>query len=166
MNFTPADIRILVRVITRRTGTPVHDEDLIQDASLRVVEAFHNRDDIRHPRAFLKKVVQNTISDHWRKRRLEVKLGGVEIEGYDTPSLEDDLDRRRQLHLLRRALARLDDGKRATIDLFYIQDRTVAEIARLQGKSVSAVKMDLLRSRRRLLGIVRSLAKRSSRSPE
>jgi DNA-directed RNA polymerase specialized sigma24 family protein len=37
-----------------------------------------------------------------------------------------------------------------TLDLFYVEERSVAEIAGLQNKSISAVKMDLLRARRTL----------------
>ena len=54
-------------------------------------------------------------------------------------------------------MALLDAGKRTTLDLYYVEECPVSEIARLQKKSVSAVKMDLLRGRRLLAKIVRSL---------
>jgi RNA polymerase sigma-70 factor (ECF subfamily) len=162
MNFTAADIRVMIRVVTRRTGEPVHDEDLVQEASLRAIEAFRNRTDIRHPRAFLMKVVENTVSDYWRRRRIVHEISALNSNRLiEAPAFEDDLDRRRQIRLLRHALTRLDAGKRATIDLFYVEDRPLAEIAKLQQKSISAVKMDLLRSRRRLERWVRALEKRS-----
>jgi RNA polymerase sigma-70 factor (ECF subfamily) len=164
MNFSPADIRVMVRVITRRTGDPIHDEDLLQEASLRAITAFRNRRDIRYPRAFLMKVVQNTVSDYWRRQRLARDSRPPEAERISAPSFEDDLDHRRQLHMLREALGRLSPGKRATLNLFYMEDRPVAEIARLQRKSVSAVKMDLMRSRRQLFGLFSSLAKNSKNS--
>src|SRR5262245_44829361 len=132
MNFSPADIRVMVRVVTQRTGDPVHDEDLLQEVSLRAISAFRNRHDIRHPRAFLMKVVQNTVSDYWRRRRMARDAPAIITETFSAPTFEDDLDRRRLIRLLREALERLDAGKRATIDLFYIQSRPVAEIARLQ----------------------------------
>ena len=66
----------------------------------------------------------------------------------------------RRVTLLRRGLAQLDAGKRTTLDLFYVEECPVAEIARLQKKSVSAVKMELLRARRLLAKIVRGLADR------
>jgi RNA polymerase sigma-70 factor (ECF subfamily) len=165
MNFSPADIRLIIRVITRRTGDPIHDEDLLQEASLRAITAFRNRRDIRHPRAFLKKVVENTVSDYWRRRRLARDLPALSQEQAAAPAFEETLDRQRQIRLLRDALARLDAGRRATLDLFYVESRSVAEIARIQSKSVSAVKMDLMRSRRRLLSLVRALSKRGPRIP-
>jgi len=63
----------------------------------------------------------------------------------------------RRLALLRAGMAQLDPRKRTTLDLFYIEERPVSEIARLQKKSVSAVKMELLRARRLLAGILRDL---------
>src|SRR5436190_15809069 len=40
MFFDPAEIRNLIHMATRRTGTPVHDEDLEQDVALHALEAF------------------------------------------------------------------------------------------------------------------------------
>ena len=159
MNIDPSEIRALVRIVTRQTGAPVHDEDLEQDATLRAVEAFRKQLDVRYPRAFLLKVVRDAVRDHWRKRRAMDVLDALDESCCShTPSFEEDLDRRHQAELLWRALKSIDSGKRAALDLFYVEERSVIEIAKLQGKSISAVKMDLHRTRRRLAEIVRSLA--------
>jgi RNA polymerase sigma factor (sigma-70 family) len=76
----------------------------------------------------------------------------------ESPSFEEKLDAKRRLDLLQRALLQLDERKRTTVDLFYMEERTVAEIAVLQNKSISAVKMELLRARRLLTKIVADLA--------
>jgi RNA polymerase sigma-70 factor (ECF subfamily) len=164
MNFSPADIRAIVRMVTRRTGAPVHDEDLEQEAALRAVEAFRRTPDIRHPRAFLTKVVSDTVRDHWRRRRSTEDLDAINESRFaESPRFEDDLDRRRRLDLLRRAVATLDAGKRSTLKMFYSEERSVGEIAALRGKSPSAVKMELLRARRALSGIVDALARKKPR---
>ena len=69
MNIDPCEIRLLVRIATQRTGRPLHDEDLEQDATLKAVEAFRKQFDVRYPRAFLRKIVGDTVRDHWRRRR-------------------------------------------------------------------------------------------------
>ena len=164
MNFSFADIKLMVRIATQRTGAPVHDEDLEQEASLRAVEAFQRRTDVRYPRAFLMKIVHDTVSDHWRRRRSLEDLASIDETRLGKPcTFEDDIDRRRQGDVLRAAIATLDSRKRATIELFYTEGRTVGEIARLQNKSQSAVKMDLLRSRRALAQIVVTLRNKKSR---
>ena len=168
MNIDPCEIRLLVRSATRRTGHPLHDEDLEQDATLKAVEAFRKQFEVRHPRAFLRKIVCDAVRDHWRRRRSAEDLNAID-EAYfaESPRFEERLDMERRLAMLRAGLAQLDAGKRSTLDLFYIEERPVSEIARLQKKSVSAVKMELLRSRRLLAGILRELAegKRGPKGP-
>lgn len=165
MIFNPAEIRALVRIATKRTGAPVHDEDLEQEAALNAIEAFHRLDHVAHPRALLMKIVFDTVRDHWRRRRpLEDDLDSIDARFISSlPSIEADLDLRRRVELVQRALALLPPSKRALLDLFYIQDRSVSEIAARLGKSSSAVKMELLRARHSLARIVRSIATKKSR---
>jgi len=158
MNIDPCEIRMLVRIATQRTGRPLHDEDLEQDATLKALEAFRKQFEVRHPRAFLRKIVCDTVRDHWRRRRPAEGLNAIDETHFaESPRFEERLDMQRRLALLRAGMAQLDSRKRATLDLFYIEERPVSEIARLQKKSVSAVKMELLRARRLLAGILRDL---------
>src|SRR5215831_2150067 len=157
MKINPADIRTLIHIMTRKTGTPVHDEDLEQDVALRAVEAFRRLQAITHPKALLMKIVHDTVHDHWRRRRPADSLNEID-ERFLThkPELESEVDSRRRMDLLRSALAQLPPAKRQIIELFYIQDLSIPEIARMQRRSVSAIKMELARSRRSLQRIVRS----------
>ena len=165
MNFTPDEIRILIHAATKRTGAPIHDEDLEQDVALHALEAFRRLDRVTHPRALLIKIVHDAVGDHWRRRR----RSSEDLEDIDErfishmPAFESDLDGRRRVELLRRALDRLPAPKRMLLELFYIQDHSITHIAGLQGRSVSAVKMELARSRRSLARIVRRLANKKSR---
>src|SRR5216117_3406997 len=163
MNFDLADIRTLIRVATRRTGTPLHDEDLEQDVALHALEAFHRLDAVVHPRALLMKIVRDAVRDYWRRRRLWEDLDKIDQRFVaQAPAFEFDLDCRRQMELLERALDSLTESKRAVIDLFYLHDYSIPQIAEMQNRSISAVKMDLVRSRRFLAQIVRALAKKKS----
>ena len=163
MNFDPCEIRSLVRLATQRTGRPCHDEDLEQDATLKAVEAFRKQFEVRYPRAFLRKIVCDTVRDHWRRRRPAEDLNSVVETRAESPRLEERLDAERRLDLLRRGLAQLDTAKRSMLDLYYVEERTVAEIAGLQKRSVSAVKMELFRARRLLAVIVRRLERRGGK---
>jgi RNA polymerase sigma factor (sigma-70 family) len=164
MNINPAEIRSLIHMATRRTGTPVHDEDLEQDVALHAIEAFRRLDSVRHPRALLMKIVCDAVRDHWRRRKSAEDLADIDERFLShIPSLESEIDRGRSLALLHRALGRLPAPKRELLDLFYIQDHSIPAIAALQGRSVSAVKMELARSRRSLARIVRSFADKKTR---
>ena len=157
MIIDPCEIRLLVRIATQRTGRPLHDEDLEQDATLNAVEAFRKQFEVRYPHAFLRKIVCDTVRDHWRRRRPAEDLNTIdEARFVESPRPEENLDMQRRLASLRRGLAQLDAGKRTTLDLYYVEERSIAEIAELQKKSVSAVKMELLRSRRLLAEFVRN----------
>jgi RNA polymerase sigma factor (sigma-70 family) len=158
MIFDPLEIRSLVHAATKRTGTPVHDEDLEQDIALRAVEAFRRLNHVSHPRALLTKIVYDTVRDHWRRKRSWEELAETDERFVsDAPAFESALDRERRLELVRLALDRMPAAKRTLLELFYINDRSIAEIAALQRRSPSAVKMALVRSRRLLARIVRGL---------
>jgi RNA polymerase sigma factor (sigma-70 family) len=146
----------MVRLATQSTGSPVHDEDLEQEAALKALEAFQKNRAVIHPRAFLMKIVRDTVRDHWRRRRPCQDLSSISsMLLAQSPALEDALDNARRGESLRQALELLCPQKRLLLQLFYEDDHSVSEIAQFQGRSVSAVKMDLLRARRELAGILR-----------
>jgi RNA polymerase sigma-70 factor (ECF subfamily) len=154
---------MLIRLVTQRTGSPVHDDDLTQEVTLKVVEACRKQDEIRHPRAFLMKVVRNAVHDYWRRRRIVFDISTIDESRFaELPNFESELDRRRQTDLLRRALQQMESSKRSTLELFYSNDCSIAEISRIRGKSESAIKTELMRTRRALAEIVRDLAKKKS----
>ncbi len=164
MNFHPSEIRTLIRIVTKRTGHPIRDEDLEQQAALKVIEAFTRLQHVDHPRALLLKIVEDTVRDYWRTRRTTEDLSTIDERFVaERPAYENDLDLQRRLEVLNRALDRLPQGARALLDLFYKDGQPVREIARLRSKSVSAVKMELLRARQSLARIVRSMGDKKSR---
>ena len=164
MNLNPVEIRTLVHVLTKHTGSPVHDEDLEQDIALRALEALQRLGHVTHPRALLRKIVLDAVRDRWRRRRLSEDLDTIDQRFLShQPEFESDLDWRRRVELLRCALSKLSEKKRAVLDLFYARDYSIPQIAKIQNRSISAVKMDLARSRRCLAGILRTLAIKKSR---
>ena|SRR6187399_1191876 len=163
MNIDASEIRMLIRLVTQRTGSPVHDDDLTQDVTLKVMEACLKQQTIRYPRAFLMKVVRDAVHDYWRHRRIVFDISSIDESRFaELPNFESELDRRRQTDLLRQALLQVESSKRSTLELFYDNDCSIAEIARIQGKSESAIKTELMRTRRALAEIVRDLAKKKS----
>lgn len=163
MNINASEIRMLIRLVTQRTGSPVHDDDLTQEVTLKVVEACRKQPEIRHPRAFLMKVVRDAVHDYWRRRRVVFDISTIDESRFaELPNFEGELDRRRQTDLLRRALLQMESSKRSTLELFYSNDCSIAEISRIRGKSESAIKTELMRTRRALAEIVRDLAKKKS----
>ena len=163
MNIDASEIRKLIRMVTQRTGAPMNDDDLTQEVTLKVMEACRKQTEIRHPRAFLMKIVRDAVHDYWRRRRVVFDISTIDESRFaELPNFESDLDRRRQTDLLRKAMLQMKSSKRATLDLFYSSDYSIAEISRIQGKSESAIKTELMRTRRALAEMVRDLAKKKS----
>ena len=164
MNLDPAEIRTLVHFVTKHTGSPVHDEDLVQDIAVRALEALQRLEHVTHPRGLLMKIVRDAVRDHWRRRRLSEDLDTIDQRFLShQPEFESDLDWSRQVELLRCGMSKLSERRRVLLDFFYMRDYSIPQIAKIQNRSISAVKMDLARSRRCLAGIVRTLAAKKSR---
>src|SRR5207302_1463174 len=107
---------------------------------------------------------RDAVHDYWRRRRSSEDLEKIDPKFVaQSPAFEFEIDCRREIESLRRALDCLPESKRAVIDLFYVHDYSIPEIAEIQGRSISAVKMDLVRSRRFLAQIVRGRANKKSR---
>jgi RNA polymerase sigma-70 factor (ECF subfamily) len=163
MNIDTEEIRFLIRRITQRTGAPVHDDDLTQDVTLKAVEACRKQREIRHPRAFLAKIVRDAVHDYWRRRRVIFDISTIDESRFaELPNFELDLDRRRRVALLRKALLQMEAPKRATLELYYDNDFSISEISLIQGKSESAVKTELMRTRRALAERVQELVNQAS----
>src|SRR5205823_110720 len=166
MNFSLADIRTLLHAATRRTGTPVRDEDLEQEIALHAICAFRRLGHVSHPYGLLMKIVNDKVRDHWRRRHWFEHIDSVDERFTSrSPDFEVMIDVRRRLDLLECALTRLPSEKRILMELFYEHEHSIPEIAKLQKRSVSAVKMELRRSRQALARIVRLLATKKSHKP-
>src|SRR5439155_686414 len=125
MIFNPSDIRALIHMATRRTGAPVHDEDLEQDIAVHVIEAFQRLRNVAHPRGLLIKIVQDSVRDYWRRKRSPEDLGNIDERFISqAPEFETNLDQQRRLELLHRALDRLPATKRTLLELFYLKDHS------------------------------------------
>lgn len=153
--LTPNSARAMLRIIGLRTGFPIVDDDLVQEALLRSLRAFSRSECCQYPRALFAKIVRDTVYDHWRSGRKFVSLEDSECELSVSYAFEDSIDRKRTLARVLGALNDLQGEQRELIELCYFQEFSIAEIAERFGKSRSAIKMSLLRGRRRILDLLK-----------
>jgi RNA polymerase sigma-70 factor (ECF subfamily) len=128
--------------------------DLLQDAIIILWQKF---EDLRDPASFktyLFTVLSNLNKRRFRKHRLESRFaeGAEEEITASTPGSDTFVD----AGIVRKAINDLPEKVREAVLLYEVHDLPVAEIARIQKSTISAVKVRLMRARRvlaRKLGV-------------
>lgn len=129
------------RLAYAKTGCRTDAEDIMQEVFLRLVKAGPVFDSEDHAKAWLLKVASRCASDLFRQpwRRQEEPLDE------DLPAPE-----RADLGSVTQAVLALPARYRIPIHLYYYEEYSVAEIARITGKREGTVKSLLFRARKLL----------------
>ena len=114
-------------------------DDAVVEAFARAIERDGH---VRNPKAYLYRIAFRIASAELRRDR----DAGTDVE----EAFEDELP----LANLGRALRRLSPSQRAAVFLHYEADPPVREVARLMGTSAVAVRVHLMRGRRRLTDLL------------
>lgn len=113
--------------------------DALQDAVVNAWRRLHTLRDEKAFRAWMTRITVNCAKDMLRRRRLEI----VELtETIAAPPVADPV--------LSDALARLKEGLRLPITLYYMEGLSVAEIAQAMRLPQGTVKNRLARGRKKL----------------
>jgi RNA polymerase sigma-70 factor (ECF subfamily) len=121
--------------VVRRMGVAESDvEDVCQDAFLvvhRRLDEFEGRSSLR---TWIYGVCVRVASEHRRRPHLRHEALGEKAPERSVPAPQhDDLERRRAVVLLDRALGELDADKRAVFVLYEIEELQMSEIAETLG---------------------------------
>jgi len=147
--LTPEYARSILRHVASSLMPPAL-EDLAQEALLKGVEAFR-RNQVDYPSAFFTKIVRDTICDHWRRARVWLPLESIDPRKHSLVlHIEERLDLNKRIEQLRKALRRLSPRERQLIHLFYGEGFSLTQLSAMLGKSISAVKMTLFRTRSKI----------------
>jgi RNA polymerase sigma-70 factor (ECF subfamily) len=135
----------IARYLTRLAGDAEVAAELTQDTFLRAYQALPTLADDSDVGAWLYRIATNLARQHHRHGQL---LCWQRLEPHHAPSrsMEDDLARRDAVH---RALSRLTLDQRICLLLYAWTGYTCAEIGQITGRSTDAVRMLLVRARRR-----------------
>jgi RNA polymerase sigma-70 factor (ECF subfamily) len=152
--------------IVRRHVPPDRVEETAQDAMVRAYQSLAGfRQAESFPR-WLAAITVRTCYDFWRRRyrRREVVLSQLSeahrqwLEKVQAEDAGDDWqalsDRAEAREILEAAMARLSAEDRMVIELVHLEERPVAEAAKLLGWSRTNVKVRAFRARRRLHQII------------
>jgi RNA polymerase sigma-70 factor (ECF subfamily) len=144
-----ADYRpALSRFFARRIADPVEVEDLVQEALLRLVASGCNGQAPDNPQAWLFKVAQNLVADHFRRPR-HVGLDPFDLMEQAPPERATQEDARQCAdlqYLMEEALAELSATCQAVFIMRRFEDCDTAEIARRVGVSRRMVQKYLVQA--------------------
>ena len=146
----------LFRFAYRLTGSAADAEDIVQECFLELVRPGCSYDARRTPlRTYLYGVVRN----QWLKRaRREARSAESEEEPLAASSPEGDLLAGEIQDAVARAVTALPERQREALVLAHYEQMPLAEIARVLGIEVGAVKSRLERARERLREVLAAYA--------
>ena len=141
----------VLRAAYRITGSMADAEDVAQNVFLRIAQQGVCRSAIENPDSYVYRAAINGALDLLRKRQRE---GAVPIDAAELLSSSIPVDRaseaREAVELLRTSLTRLSPRAAEMFVLRYVEERDLAEIARMMETSRAVVAVMLHRTRARL----------------
>jgi RNA polymerase sigma-70 factor (ECF subfamily) len=139
----------LHRYCARMVGSVIDGEDVLQDASIKAVEAFASAGPIGHPEGWLFRIAHNTALDFLRRRnRQEAFHSGEEVDMIADPA--DAVVNRQIAGASLRTFMRLPVAQRSSVILMDVLGCSLQEVCEIMDFSLPAVKAALHRGRARL----------------
>ena len=138
-----AEYRPLLRMAWVMTGSMVVAEDLVQDV---FVQAHRHRDHVvslENPGAWLRRVLVNRARSRWRRLVVEARHASGRREA-------EPLAMSESAHELWDAVRGLPPRQRAVVALVFLEDRTVADAARVLGCAEETARTHMKRALQRL----------------
>ena len=171
--FTENYMEKLFYFCLKKTGSNVEAEDLTQDISLQIITALNKGTIPTSFSAWVWRIARNRYSV-WAKEKHSRNesvtgsdIGDYEVED-ESENILDEMIHTEQMALLRRELAFIKSDYRNIVVAYYIENKSVRDIASSLSLSISAVQQRLHRARIILkegMDMAREFGKRSY-SPE
>lgn len=139
----------IYRYIYSRVGVSHEAEDITSQTFMAAYEALGRYRERGQFSAWLFRIAQSKLNDHFRRSRREVGLeaAGKILEREDSLGA---LIRAEELTRIRSLISHLDEDEQELIRLRYVADLSFAEIAGLLGRREDAVKKSVYRLLARL----------------
>jgi RNA polymerase sigma-70 factor (ECF subfamily) len=139
------------RYVMRATNDADAAGDLLQDVWLRVLRGLPSLRDPSRFRPWLFGIARRVLMDRLRARYAEPSFAGTETD--ELPA-GDDSGRTDDLEILEHELGQLPLIEREVLQLFYIEELSLNDIAEIAAVPVGTVKSRLFRARRMLRALM------------
>jgi RNA polymerase sigma factor (sigma-70 family) len=140
--------RPLFNYFVHMNGNRDLSEDLVQDVFMRMLKYRQSYQPERAFSAWMYQIARNAQTDSIGKLKLEVALPDREFASVNV--MEENLKRKQEISILKRAMAQLPVDKRELLVLSRFQNLKYEEIASILGCDVGAVKVRVYRAVRAL----------------
>ena len=138
----------LYNFYTKLTGDRALSEDLVQDVYFRMLKYRKTYQPERSFTAWMYQIARNAHVDSISKRKFEVGLGEREFASANV--MDENLKRKQEIGLLKRAMSRLPLEKRELLVLSRFQNLKYSEIAQILDCEIGTVKVRIYRAVREL----------------
>jgi len=151
-DFTENYMEKLFYFCLKKTGNGTDAEDLTQDIALNILTALHKGTVPGNFPAWVWQIARNRYA-LWatQKRERAQSVTGSDVGDYELEdengSVLDEMIHREDLSLLRRELAFIRQDYREILVAYYIEDKSVRDIAQSLSLSIGAVQQRLHRAR-------------------
>ncbi len=148
-SFYHANVKRIYRYVYFRVGQNRDvAEDVTSEIFMKALEHFEEYDPKISVSAWIYRIAQNTVLNHWRDRKvtvdvdhaaIEAEIGGVDHRGRMNEALD-----------IASLLSKLTPEERELVTLKYLSGYKYATMAELLGKSADAVKVATHRAMQKL----------------
>lgn len=125
-------------------------EDLCQDVFLVAADRWGGFEGRSQPYTWLHGILRNLIRDRRRKQATRARRVAPQLQVMEADTPERQLHRAQDRQRVREAIAGLPEPQREVIARFYVEDRSIAEIAAALGLPEGTIKSRLFNGRRAL----------------
>ncbi|MEO0570243.1 MAG: RNA polymerase sigma factor [Bacteroidota bacterium] len=137
---------------------PGLSEDLVQNVFVRMLKYRHSYSGEGSFLAWMFSMARNVRYDHYKKNDNRFDdLTQVEYRITDNINIESDMNKRDDLNMLQRAMAKLDEEKREILVLSKFKEMKFSEIGTILGCSEGAAKVKAHRALKDLKRIVQKM---------
>jgi RNA polymerase sigma-70 factor (ECF subfamily) len=148
---------IALKIVNNRAEA----EEVAQDAFVKAFNYLKNFNRQARFSTWLYRIVFNTAISYKRKNRLITEA--IENKHVETPERADSgLERNDKTVFINQAIKKLNEADQLAIQLFYIKEFSLEEVAALMDQNVNTIKVRIHRARQRLADELKLLLKKEA----
>lgn len=139
-------------------GSDLEPDDITQEAFLKAYKNIGNFKGQSGLYTWVYSIARNLCIDHFRKQNHEANRSSIPVEEFEIESDEfRSADRREEVLLLRKAIARLPELLRTVVVMKTIDGLTYPEISEILDINEQTIKNRMFRARKELAGILKNM---------